>query len=172
LRANTADFHDRVDRIFSTADLSERGGFSRFMTAQAAAHIPAEAALERAGIAAVIADWPARRRTPALHRDLAALGIDPPLPVGELDFADTASLLGGAYVLEGSRLGGALLRRSVPPQFPADFLATGDSAAWRGFLATLDQHLQTPADIAAATQAAGQVFMLFERSGQHFLKAN
>ena len=45
LRAGTAGYHDRVDRLFSQVDFADREGYGRFLTAQAAAHLTAESAL-------------------------------------------------------------------------------------------------------------------------------
>ncbi len=171
LRSETAGWHDRVDAVFTRFDLSDAVSYGRFLTAQAMAHLAVEAALDAAGVAAVLPDWPDRQRAPLLRSDLAALGLaTPPLrPFSVLDGA--AALLGAAYVLEGSRLGGALLRRSVPAALPTQFLGASDSAAWRRLLDALDRHVTTAEDVAAATISARQVFSLFEESGTTILKA-
>lgn len=171
LRAATAPFHDRVDAVFSKADLKTRAGYARFLAAQAAAHIPVEDALDRAGAARLIPDWTARRRADLLRADLAELGLATPVPAGDIAFADDAAVLGGAYVLEGSRLGGTLLHRSVGPDLPTRFLGGGDSAAWRALLTVLDSRLSTPKIVAVATGAACDVFLLFEASGQRMVGA-
>lgn len=73
-------------------------------------------------------------------------------------------------MLEGSRLGGALLSRSVAPGLPAGFLiAAAEPGAWRKLLQELNEGLTESADITAATAAAVEVFGLFEQSGRHFL---
>lgn len=171
LRAATSPFHDRVDAVFSQADLTTRAGYARFLTAQAAAHIPVEDALERAGAARLIPDWTARRRAELLRVDLAELGLEPPAAAGSIAFGSDAAVLGGAYVLEGSRLGGTLLRRSVGPALPTRFLGGDDSAAWRALLAVLDEHLSTAEIVTVATEAACDVFLLFEASGQRMVGA-
>lgn len=164
LRSATTDWHDRVDRAFSQFDLTDRASYGRFLLAQAGAHIAVEAALEAGGVAAVLDDWPDRRRAHLLRADLAALGLAPadvaPIP----PFDGTAALLGAVYVLEGSRLGGALLKRSVPTDLPASFLGAGDSRAWRRLLDVLDEKVGTADETTAATNAACRVFMLFERA--------
>ena len=45
LRAATADAHERVDGLFSRFDISDPIGYRRFLTAQAVAYLPGEAAL-------------------------------------------------------------------------------------------------------------------------------
>src|ERR1700727_2281697 len=78
LRSATARCHERVDQIFSRADLKSREGLADFLSAQAGAHFPAERALDDAGAAAIVPDWASARRSPKLAADLAALGRGPP----------------------------------------------------------------------------------------------
>ena len=169
LRAATSEHHERVDRVFSGAALGVRDSYARFLRAQAAALLPVEAALDRDGVAAVVPDWPARQRSDLLRWDLSDLGADPPEPAGDISFDGEAALLGGLYVLEGSRLGGTLLKRAVPPHLPARFLGGVDSGAWRRLLGLLDDRLDDEPARVAAIAAAGDVFRLFEVSGRRYL---
>jgi heme oxygenase len=162
LRTATAPDHERVDAAFSRAVLSDRVSYGHFLRAQAAAHLPVEDALVRGGIAALVPDWDARRRDRLLQDDLHALGLDAPAPVGDPVLKGDAALLGALYVLEGSRLGGTMLKRSVAPDLPTGFLGAMDSAAWRELLALLDARLDTGPERAAAIAAARAVFTLFE----------
>lgn len=171
LRTATAAHHDRVDAVFSRADLTDRDGYGRFMLAQAAAHLPVERALTAAGAADVLADWAERRRAPLILADLAALGLTPPDSLDSdvtLTFDTPTGILGGIYVLEGSRLGGTLLKRSVPQGFPTAFLGAGDSAMWRRLLAALDAQLDSDAKRQDAVAAAARVFDNFERAGMAY----
>lgn len=153
-----------MDRLFSRFDLSQRAGYRDFLLAQAAAFLPIEAALDDAGVAEVVPDWPARRRGHLLVADLAALGDLPPAPVGTPpELRGVPRILGAAYVLEGSRLGGALLKRSVPPDFPRSFLAANAGpGSWRKFLEMLDKYLHDPGSLGEAASSAREVFMRFE----------
>lgn len=166
LRAETADMHDRVDAAFSGADLTDRAGYARFLTAQAAAHLPVEAALTRDGAERIVPDWDARRRAPALESDLAALDLPVPDGVDVPVFGGFAAILGGIYVLEGSRLGGGMLVRAVPPDLPRAFLGAGNSLLWRGLLSLLEDRLRAPADLKIAIASAREVFGLFETAGR------
>ncbi len=165
LRAATAEAHERVDRLFSGFALSDPVGYARFLSAQAAAHLPSEAAIDRQAVTALIPDWPERRRAALLIADLAELGrsIPPPLPAPALD--SPAALLGAAYVLEGSRLGGAYLKRAVPNGLPLRFLsAPQPRGGWRTLLMLLDRHLAHAEQAARAIESAIAVFALFERA--------
>lgn len=161
LRAATAAHHHRVDAAFASARLGVAAGYGAFLRAQAAAHLPVEAALAAGGVGAIVTDWSARRRGGLLRDDLAALGLDVPPAAGAIVLDTDAALLGALYVIEGSRLGGTLLKRSVAPGLPATFLGGGGSGAWRSLLTLLDDRLTTDPDRAAAIRAAGAVFDLF-----------
>lgn len=162
LRLATAGHHDRVDRLFSRPDLTDRRSYGQFLLSQARAYLPVEEALTRAGAAAVLADWPTRQRADLLRADLAALGLATPTADAQVAFESPEAILGGVYVLEGSRLGGTLLRRQVPPELPATFLGASDPAAWRRLLALLEERLVTVAQRKAAIAAARNVFTAFE----------
>lgn len=164
LRDETSAAHERVDALYSRFDLAGGEGYAAFLIAQARAFIPVEAALTRAGAGEIIADWTGRLRSDALSQDLAALGVTLPPPLPAPVFATEAGILGGAYVLEGSRLGGALLRRSVPASRPLAFMAASDPGRWRSFVALLEQRLTGQARIEQAISAALATFAVFERS--------
>ena len=66
LREETQREHEAVDAAWSAFDLSSARGYRDFMSAQARAFLPIEAAVERAGADLLIDDWGARRR--ALRR--------------------------------------------------------------------------------------------------------
>lgn len=172
LRAATSGSHERVDGTFGQFDLSDREGYGRFLMAQAVAYLAVEAALDAGGVGSVIPDWAARRRSHLIAQDLAALGLSAPRTDEPVLFEGTASMLGATYVLEGSRLGGALLKRSVPAGFPSGFLDAANPGAWRTLLELLEEQIDSDDDVASATNAARRVFNLFEQSGRRFLKAD
>lgn len=149
--------------------MNDRTSYGRFLLAQAAAHIPVEMALERGGIASIIPDWQRRRRAGQLRADLEEMELEPLSPIDEAAYHSEEALLGAAYVLEGSRLGGTLLKRSVPSAFPTRFLGNADSAAWQSLLRCLNEGLDTPSKRATAIVSARSVFELFEASGRRHL---
>lgn len=169
LREATAAAHERVDSLFSALDLADPHAYRTFLAAQAAAHIPVEEAIEANGIEALLPDWPERRRAPLIRNDLGALGVPEPPLESPPELSGEAAMLGAAYVLEGSRLGGQLLHRSVAPGLPSSFLAASSPSAWRALVSALDDRLAIRKDIDAAISAACDVFSTFERSGRRYI---
>lgn len=173
LRAATADEHRKVDAAFSRFHLGNETGYRGFLLAQAGGFLPVEAELDEAKAEAILPDWPQRRRADLLRADLAELNVTAPEPFSTPTFLSIkAPLLGAIYVLEGSRLGGALLKQSVPSHFPRRFLEARQAAgSWRKLLQTLDDLLIRPGDLEAAVSAAREVFARFERAANAQLEA-
>ncbi len=169
LRAATSDAHERLDARFSTFDLAHPVDYGAFLRAQAGAFFPMEDALDAAGAQSVVADWPERRRSAALRADLTALDLPEPAPVPVPLLASEAAILGALYVLEGSRLGGAMLVRRIPDTWPKTFLTPGNPAAWRAFVTVLEERLSSRADIDEAAAAAASVFEAFASSADNIL---
>lgn len=142
LRAATSDSHAALDARVAGWRIETPPGYRAFVSASVLAVAPLELALERAGVADWLPDWPARVRRIALARDLAALGLDTPSFAAALvpspDFG--AGLL---YVLEGSRLGARFLARQVRASghgLPLAYLTQGEGDdLWRSFLAWLEK---------------------------------
>lgn len=169
LKAATAQAHERLDTRFSDLDLADRRDYADFLLAQAGAFLPIEAALDRAGVQTLVGDWPGRRRSAALIADLAALGLEPPTPVQAPPLSSSADVLGALYVLEGSRLGGAMLVRTVPDALPTSFLAPGNPDAWRAFVTLLDERLSSPVRLNQAARTATAVFEAFSSAASNIL---
>ena len=123
-------------------------------------------------------DQPRRAKAPALLRDLHALGLTPAetdtLPECQMLPAVTceASALGVMYVMEGSTLGGQVLKRVMAERMGVDqasggaFLdvyGTETGSLWRGFLLFLDRYRASPEEQARTVQAAIDTFASFER---------
>lgn len=162
LRAATRGAHDRVDALFSGFDLARPDDYRRFLAAQAAAFLPAEAALDHAGAGRLFPGWSEARRAHLLAADLDDLGMARPDPAAAPAFASPAAVAGAVYVLEGSRLGGALLSRRLAPGLPGRFLSAGlPPGGWRAFLARLEQLLGTDVERREAVASAEGMFLLF-----------
>ena len=171
LRAGTAAEHDRVDRLFSRLNLALEEDYRRFLLAQAAALLPIEERLDAGGTAELVPDWGSRRRADLLRADLAALGADEPFLIPPPPLQSPAAQLGAVYVLEGSRLGGAVLKRGLSETAPRRFLsAPQNKGSWRKLLEILDKCLYRSDRLDAAMIAAKEVFQNFEAGGQLYLE--
>lgn len=163
LRAATAEDHARLDGRFACFDLGEADQYRSFLTAHARALPAVERALDAAGFAERLADWPERRRGDALAADLTALAAPLPEAFPAPSMVTPAAQWGAAYVVEGSRLGGAVLARQVGEGLPKAYLGTPPApGVWRRFLAAMDAALTTDSDRAEAAAAARATFRLFE----------
>ncbi|WP_294355983.1 biliverdin-producing heme oxygenase [uncultured Sphingomonas sp.] len=133
LRAATRASHDAVDAAFGGYDLSNCDDYRRFLVAHARALPVAEQALGALAFARTLPP-----RAPLLEHDLADLGEQMP---ASLSFAcaDEAALWGALYVVEGSRLGGVMLARSVGSDLPHRYLAAAHGPGqWRAIRDAID----------------------------------
>lgn len=174
LRAATAALHAEVDARFSGPFETDKNAYAAFLTALAWTVPSLELALEQGGVERLLPDWPLRRRSEALERDLDILGVPVPVATSVDVTADEARLFGRLYVLEGSRLGGSLLAKRAcghaDPQVRAatNYLAHGAGADfWRSFL----QRLEASQAVAAAPRrtilGAREAFGLFMEERVH-----
>jgi heme oxygenase (biliverdin-IX-beta and delta-forming) len=171
LKAATAAAHHALDERLSAFDLTAGVDYCRFLEASAAALLPLECALKKAGIAEMFVDWPERARSAAIAADLDQLGGTVnvlPLPAESLD---RCGLLGTLYVLEGSRLGAAYLVRiaaaSVDPRVRAAtrYLGHGSGRGlWRSFLDRLERESVSAEDEHRMIASAQQAFAMFARA--------
>jgi heme oxygenase len=165
LRDATKDLHEDVDGLGSSFSLSDAAGYRRFLRAHARALPGLEQAIETAGIAALVPDWPQRSRRAALAADLASLGEALPAAATATLPPGPAAALGAAYVLEGSRFGnGQLLRQVREAADPALDAATaylGHKARWPAFLERLEAGLADPASWPLAAEGARAAFHHF-----------
>ena len=170
LRNSTAADHARLDARLGALDLCKAADYRRFLEINAAALLPLEQALVRAGVHDVLPDWDDRARSKAVLRDLSRLaGTARPLDVPDLP--DRFAVLGTLYVLEGSRLGAAYLLRKVRQcndSAVADntaFLGHGTGCPlWPRFLAVLERHAGELADEEDITGPARRAFSLFKQA--------
>ena len=161
LRAATRDEHARVDAAFSRFDLNRRAGYGGFLSAQARVLPALEAKITAAGL------WEAwSPRAPALFADLADLGRGAEAPPIAVDLPTDAELWGALYVVEGSRLGGAILAGRVSPEFPKRFLL-GGGPGWLVFQDAMAgaPSFATPTGPAQLLAGARKAFAAFEAAG-------
>ena len=172
LRRVTRPWHDDVESAFADFDLQTLDGVTGFLLRQASAVIPLERALERAEIADQLADWQARRRTPALAIDLSRLDLAVPAVPDLPDLRPPWESLGAAYVLEGSRLGGRILHRRVlaspDPRVRAivEFLGHQHERGWPRFLDRLNAAPPDAQVLAALRSGAEIAFSAFHTAAR------
>ncbi len=169
LKHATRGAHDRLDALFSALDLTDPNGYRRFLAVQGKVLPRCEAILAASGAAHLLPDWTLRVRTPALAHDLAAIGGQATAVHGDVAAAGPAASFGMMYVLEGSRLGGAVLARRVDAnEDPAcrgatRYLRHGvGQGLWPSFVSALDAAECVADDLAACIAGAAQTFALFE----------
>ena len=156
----TAPLHDRVDAAFGRFQLSRRDRYAAFLGAHARALLPIEAAVSAE---AVLPGWSARG--PLLITDLADFGEAPPPPVTMNLPTSIAARWGMLYVIEGSRLGGAMLARAVGEGLPKRYLDAGHrDGSWQRFGLALEAAAGDDAWRAAALAGATRAFAAFEQA--------
>jgi heme oxygenase len=162
LKAATDDIHRELDQKLSRLNLGKTEDYRRFLGFQARTVPSLEAALASGGLGCLVEGWSDTRRSADIEADLAALGeaMPPAAPVPAID--GTAEILGAAYVLEGSRLGGRLLRQRVAEGLPARFLSgDGSLSPWPALLAVLERFLHSEDLLGEAKSAARRSFAWF-----------
>ncbi len=146
--------------------LNLASGYRQFLRSHARAVPGLEEAVESAGIANIIPDWPQRSRRAALAADLALLGEEAPPPAAADLPPGLEAALGAAYVLEGSRFGNGMLLRQVrqggDPQRNAATAYLDHQASWPFFLAKLEAGLTDPASWDLAASGARATFRHFQ----------
>lgn len=162
LREATRPAHERLEERLDM--LSKLGSVEQRRTLAAAFH------RLHAGMERELAPWLAdldgldfddRRRSLVLDADLAALGATAPAPTAAPRPAGRAEALGLMYVLEGSSLGGKVIRKYAE-RAGLDMSGLGfldpygerTGQAWRSFLAVLER--ECPAQDEALGQAAAR----------------
>lgn len=166
LKEATAGAHARLDAKLRADDLRTLAGYRRFLQNNAAALLPLEDALRRAGVMRLLCDWEQRSRAAAIMADLAIVGGSLP-PSAPIRLAGDSAVLGTLYVLEGSRLGARYLLRHVKASREArvykatSYLGHGAGPPfWPDFLGILERHRRL-VDAGAMVQAADQAFAMF-----------
>lgn len=157
LRAHTRVDHEAVDAAFGGFGLDTPAGYGAFLTAHARVLAVAERALDPGGL---VQGW--EGRTAALASDLAELSLTWPQEIDLVLPAGEAARWGAIYVLEGSRLGGIYLARSVPEGLPKAYLSAKHvSSGWKALLGAMDQSDTGPAWRADALAGAKALFAAY-----------
>ena len=171
LKSATADDHARLDKALTRHDyFVSSAGYVAYLQRFYGFQSAAERGLNASNAQLVLADWLRRQRAAQAREDLLALGA------AEVDGCTSQAtkllvsprpehVLGTAYVLEGSTLGGAVLLKAVAPlgvtaEHGGRFLAsygTARGAMWQAFLQALaewDARGIVHAEVERAARAA------------------
>ena len=172
LKEATRDAHLRLERRLGVKDrFSNLARYREHIALLLAFHAAAEHAWAQR-LTPVLSDFPARCKAHLLARDLVAIGGAPiPQVAAVPDLLDSASALGGFYVLEGATLGAQhllpLVQRSLglSSEKGASYLASygadvGDM--WRRFGTSVTAHCQSASDCTRAVHGAQVTFQAME----------
>jgi heme oxygenase (biliverdin-IX-beta and delta-forming) len=163
LRDATREEHRTLDTALSRYDLSERKDYEAFLR------------IHWRALAELRSQW---RKEDAAEFDRFMSMLETDLGYKSAATSDTSSArtrefapaqaLGISYVIRGSRLGAALLRRRVPAEFPAAYLSAQPELSWRAFLDQLENYARSakPAEISEAVTGAIAAFGTFSRNLQ------
>jgi heme oxygenase (biliverdin-IX-beta and delta-forming) len=163
LRHSTREQHRALDAALSRYDLAQRNDYEAFLRI----HLRALTELQSQWRNEDAAEFD--RLLSMIESDLGCRNIT----TTECSHRRTqesapAHAIGISYVIRGSRLGAALLRRRVPEDFPAAYLSAQIEPSWRDFLEQLENYAQSakPAEIIEAIGGARMAFGVFSRTLQ------
>ena len=176
LRSGTQTLHVALEkRLPFFCDTLDLERYKRLLSAYYGFYHELEDRLQHSPLMTPGFDLHARLKTPALHRDMQALGVN----TQSLALCDTlpvlsspASVLGVLYVLEGATLGGNVLRKQMSERLGLDahngcaFLYVYGEATGRQWKAFMDFLGSVPLDAQArveVVQAACSTFSCFEQ---------
>jgi heme oxygenase (biliverdin-IX-beta and delta-forming) len=156
LRDSTRNEHALLDRLLLRLDLSKPSDYRAFLTIHAAA------------LLSLRTDWRAKdsedieQMLRCLQTDLGTLGT----PMRETAIPARAPLnlctgFGTAYVIRGSRLGAAFLRRGVAGTLSTLYLDFVPALSWAQFLAELESVAEVANGTDEAVRAARSTFNVF-----------
>ena len=156
LRSATRNDHASIDRMLLGFDLNRAEDYRIFLN------------IHFASLVDLRADWRLQDREDfvqmlgCLRADLEALGCKTSAPP-MLSPTPTSSSkgLGIGYVVRGSRLGAAVLRRGVVAELPTSYLDFIPRLSWAGFLMQLESVADDPNGKDEATRAAIGTFNTF-----------
>ncbi|KZN47709.1 hypothetical protein N476_23180 [Pseudoalteromonas luteoviolacea H33] len=143
LRASTSSVHDQLDKkIMAQSPFESKANYGLFLRYQYYLMNYVTVLYSNPQIAQIIPDLQDRDRCEQLIQDFQDLGMTQPQPLTTLSPLDASLFesLGWLYVIEGSKLGAALLAKETEKlglhsEFGARFLAGSNRGSnWRQFM--------------------------------------
>ncbi|UTH75472.1 biliverdin-producing heme oxygenase [Chromobacterium sp. IIBBL 290-4] len=169
LKARTHATHDQLDqRIMANQPFASRDNYARFLDAQYRFLRDADALYDNPELAKLFPDLAERRRYVSIAADMGDLGRALP-QLAEAPISsqlDVATAMGWLYVVEGSKLGAAILYKlanklGLDEKFGARHLAghpDGRARHWRAFTSALDGLMLDEESEARVTAGAVSAF--------------
>lgn len=159
LKAATDDVHRELDERLSRLNLAKANDYRLFLGYHARTIPSIERSLASAGLGSLVEGWSDHRRSAAIKADIQALGEPMPAAAPHPELSGVAELLGTAYVLEGSRLGGRVLLPRVGAGLPVAFLSdNGSLEPWPTLLRVMERLLRPGNLLDEAKDAARRTF--------------
>jgi heme oxygenase len=163
LRGVTRNDHASIDRMLLRFDLNRAEDYRNFLN------------IHFSSLATLRAHWRLQdgddfaRMLGCLEADLQTLGSNTPaLPILSATPRSPSKGLGIGYVVRGSRLGAAVLRRGVVGDLPTSYLDFVPGLSWAGFLIQLEFIAGDPNGRDEATRAAISTFSTFAAEFKRF----
>jgi heme oxygenase len=163
LRGATRNDHASIDRMLLRFDLNRAEDYRMFLN------------IHFASLVTFRADWRLQdgedfaRMLGCVQADLETLGSKAPvLPTLSPTPTNPAKGLGIGYVVRGSRLGAAVLRRGIVGELPTSYLDLIPTLSWEGFLIQLESIADDPNGRDEATRAATSTFHSFAAEFKRF----
>jgi len=179
IKSATALAHAKTEKalIYHIKRIQTVREYSKLLSCLYAYNAPVEQLLEP-WVKPVLEDYEERRKSNRLLHDLQVLGIKAPPAYKRLPAIENLSAaLGCFYVLEGSVLGGVIIKKIIREQCPKlpenafGFFSGYDQQngmQWQKFLAQFDLLLNDAAKQSAAITAANDCFKQFEANINDF----
>jgi heme oxygenase (biliverdin-IX-beta and delta-forming) len=155
LRTATRDDHASIDRTLLRFDLHRAEDYRTFLCAHFAA------------LASLQAEWRLQDDEDFAHMlgclklDLTTLGYTTVPPIPPRTPSNAPRGLGIAYVVRGSRLGAAVLRRRIAAEHSTTYLDFIPALSWAEFLPELESIADDPTCRDEAIRAARNTFRTF-----------
>ena len=177
VRAATRAAHEQADQLFGSFDLADPQAYRRLLAAHNAVVPLCEAVLEASGVNRMIGDWPGRSRAAALAEDLAMVGGHPGDGLALASPVLPPAAFGMLYVLEGSRLGGAVLARRLQAnpdlncRSATRYFRHGDGLKlWPSFVVAFERSPDVRDNYEVVVSSALATFELFIRAARASLQ--
>lgn len=170
----TAYSHANTEKalIYHVKQISTTADYARLLYCLYGYYQPLETQFDR-WLTNSIPQYNERRKSARILCDIAAIGYPAPAQLAtELpDMPGAMAALGCFYVLEGSVLGGAVMKKMIHAKCPSipgeafSFLSgyQNNLETWSSFLVHLNNTLQSEDDLQTAIAAANDCFIHFGR---------